>query len=114
MDGTSTSTVVVGLDLDLPTATTDGVEVVSPQDLTGTATDALSGVAMLLVQWNGGAPSTSYTMRAELACDSTRRSCVWSAASPPIGSYTVTLQVTDVADLTSDVVIGAVTVAEPI
>ncbi|WP_460526606.1 virginiamycin B lyase family protein [Flindersiella endophytica] len=66
--------------------------------LTGSASDGLSGVSKLTVQYRPivlGAPAT---VSATLTCDQARRSCTWSAPAPTtLGLYSVTATATDAA-----------------
>lgn len=74
------------------------VGVVAAAKVTGTASDATSGVTKVVVEFKG----LTGTLRrlATVTCTSdTRRSCTWQTDAPPIGQYDVTAIATDEAGL---------------
>jgi len=98
----ATGSVKLSVDLGDPSAQINGagglmLTIGRGARLTGTATDALSGVRSVRVTYSPRLVGASTTVNATVTCtDATRRSCTWSATLPQtLGIYRATAVATD-------------------
>lgn len=101
--GNSASTTVKGIDIDLTmprtTVTRPPLGIINlGGTIRGTASDTLSGVASVRVQYTPILLGKPLTVQAKVTCtDQTRKSCTWTATTPTLGIYSVLVQATDAA-----------------
>ncbi|MBM7786692.1 Vgb family protein [Tenggerimyces flavus] len=101
--GNSASATVKGIDIDRTrprtTVTRPPLGIINlGGTIRGTASDALSGVSSVRVQYTPILLGKPLTVQATVTCtDQTRRSCTWTARTPGLGIYSVQAQATDVA-----------------
>lgn len=99
--GHTASAAVTGINIDRTAATsvfdTPDRAVLANIQVSGRATDTLSGVARVLVTYTPTTPGASaYSTQATLNCDALRTMCAWKAPLPTTpGQYKVTSQATD-------------------